>query len=533
MLIPIEHLTPDGLSAEFAAAVAAHGWSSERIALFNAGFSLYWRRSADLARRVRGWPAPRLRHVAVIAEPLAVHPYVSLLNTSAWTLYADDCDPASHAEFLAYLLAYGDRLMVLGEVTMAALHHAAWWFERSHSECAAFTAAAARSSRPDADAFGALATMLPWLGQLGHPAVNPVAGDHLLIPGTEVQVPRELEAFPLALVESWTIAARHAVTTYVNRWRATPTAIPSLLAWLTGAAPPLLITARQRIIWDPAAPDRVGAVRGELKRCSAAAVDDIDADLHLVARHTERFLAALAAPGSLPPGSEAEQRGYVYMHRERGLLVYDLDEPGIDRRTGPALPFARAMLGARAVHEWAHRAVDAGCVPWSLPAAEERTRLDAIATLLDAAIAAAPAAVRDTTADDLRSLVAEEGGTPGSALATLLTRRMPDFQCNLLAQRFLDEAERETYVRHNVRTLRGELPPARRWRLLVRYLYELQYLRFSAVADPHRFLLHSTWADEDLIASGLVDRATFDALADAVSALCDGYAVDETKIHVG
>jgi hypothetical protein len=190
------------------------------------------------------------------------------------------------------------------------------------------------------------------------------------------------------------------------------------------------------------------------------------------------------------------------------------------------------MLGARALHEWAHRAVEAGAVPWSPSVPERASRLAAIAAGLDAAVAAAPAAVRAATADDLAALAADEGGTAGAALAALLMRRMPDFQCNLLAQRLLDEAERETYVRHNVRSLRGELPPAQRWRMLVRYLYELQYLRFSAVADPRRFLLRSTWAEEDLIGSGLVDRAAFDALADAVAALCDGYGVDATKFHV-
>jgi hypothetical protein len=205
------------------------------------------------------------------------------------------------------------------------------------------------------------------------------------------------------------------------------------------------------------------------------------------------------------------------MHRTRGLLAYDLDEPGIDRRHGPALPFARAMLGARAAHEWAHRAVDAGWVPWSLSASEHAARLAAVAAALDRALAAAP--------------IAERPAVDGTALTQLLTGRMPDFQSNLLAQRFLDEAERETYVRHNIRTLRPEFPPARRWQMLVRYLYELQYLRFSAVPDRRRFLLASTWADDDLLAAGLVDRSTFDALADAVAAVCDGYAVDESRLR--
>ena len=519
MLVPIEHLGPDGLSDAYAPAVAARGWSAERIALFDAAFARYWRRSADLARRVRGWPAPRLRHVAVIAEPLAVHPYVSLLNTSAWTFYADDLDPASsHPEFAAYLLAYGDRLMVHGDVTTAALHAAAWWLERDDAECAAFAAAAARSARPDADAFRLLAAALPWLRQLGHATLRPCAERHRVIPDTEVQVPLALEAEPPALVRGWTAAARRALAAYEARWpAATPAAVSALTDWLAVDAPPLVITVRGRIVWDPDAADRLGALRTELKRCSGAAVADIDADLRVVADHTRRFLAALADAGALPAPGDAEQRGYVFMHRTRGLLAYDLDEPSIDRRRGPALPFARAMLGARAAHEWAHRAVDAGSVPWSLPVSEQAARLAAVAVLLDRAIAAAPARERpDAT---------------GAELARLLMQRMPDFQCNLLAQRFLSEAERETYVRHNVRTLRSELPPSRRWQMLVRYLYELQYLRFSAIPDPRRFLLTSTWAADDLIASGLIDRATFDALADAVAALCDGYAVDEARVR--
>ena len=533
MLVPIEHLGPEGVSRAFADALLARGWSAARIALFDAAFDLYWRRSADLARRARGWPAPRLRHVAVVADPLAVHPYASLLNTSAWTLYAGDLDPAgSHPELVAWLLAHGDRLMVLGEVTMAALHHAAWWLERDGAECAAFAAAAARSTRPDGDALRHLAAALPWLRRLGHATLRPCPGPYRAIPDTEVQVPREAEAEPPALVEAWTAAARRAVAAYADRWRpADPSAARALLDWLGADAPPLLIAARGRLLWDPQAPDRVGALRAELKQCSGAALRDVLADLRVVAAHTRRFLAACADPAALPPAGDAEQRGYVFMHRERGLLAYDLDEAGIDRRLGPALPYARAMLGARAVHEWAHRAVDAGWVPWSLPAAEHEARLAAVATLLDAAIADAPAALRAATADDLAALIAEAGGSPGAALPGQLMRRMPDFQCNLLAQRCLDEAERETYVRHNIRTLRGEYPPARRWRMLVRYLYELQYLRFSAVADPRRFLLASTWADADLLAAGAVTRERFDALADAVAALCDGYAVDGARVR--
>ena len=55
---PIEHLTPIGMSGEFAALLAARrGWRPAQVALFDAGFSLYWTRSAALARRTATWPA--------------------------------------------------------------------------------------------------------------------------------------------------------------------------------------------------------------------------------------------------------------------------------------------------------------------------------------------------------------------------------------------------------------------------------------------------------------------------------------------
>ncbi|MGH7785274.1 MAG: hypothetical protein ACRERC_00310, partial [Candidatus Binatia bacterium] len=141
--------------------------------------------------------------------------------------------------------------------------------------------------------------------------------------------------------------------------------------------------------------------------------------------------------------------------------------------------------------------------------------------------------VRAATAGDLAALVGSEPGaaSPGAALARLIERRMADYQSNLLAARYLDQAERETYVRQNVRTLRAEYPAARRWRLLARYLYEIQYLRFSAVADPHAFFVHSTWCDADLFASGAISEPRFEALVAAVASLCDAYAVDESRFR--
>jgi hypothetical protein len=535
VLIPIEHLRPAGMGADFAIALGdRRGWSAERIALFNAAFALYWTRTTDLAHRTRTWAPPRLRHVAVFDDPLAVHPYAQLLNTSAWTLYAPDVDPArSHAELAAYLLAHGDRMTRLGEVTMAALHNAAWWFERSDAECAAFAAAAAASTRPDAAALRALAGALPWLRRLGHAELRPApAHGHRTIPATALQVPLADAAEPPRLVDRCRDVARAAVERYTAAWRATDlAALDALSDWLAAAGPRLLICSRAgRILWEPGRAARVAPLRAALKRASGAAVRDIHADLVVLDRHTTRFLASLADPAALPgAGQVTEQRGYTYMHRERRLLAYDLDEPGVDRRQGPALPFARAMLGARAVHEWAHLAVEAGWVPLAVSAEAHAARVAALAAQLAAVVAHAPEPVRRLGADDLTALAASEAAPPGAALARVLLRRMPDFQANLLAARYLAEAERETYVRQNVRALRDDYRPAQLWRLLVRALYEFQYLRVSAVADRRTVFLRSTWFDADFFDRGVLDAGRFDALAAAVAAICDCYAVDETK----
>jgi hypothetical protein len=87
----------------------------------------------------------------------------------------------------------------------------------------------------------------------------------------------------------------------------------------------------------------------------------------------------------------------------------------------------------------------------------------------------------------------------------------------------------ETYVRHNVRTLRPSYPPTQLLRMLVRYLFEYQYLALTAVADRTAFLMRSTWFDQDFVASGVLDPATFAALADAGADLCACWAVDETR----
>jgi hypothetical protein len=526
------------MSGEFAALLAGRrGWRPARVALFDAGFSLYWTRSAALARRTATWPSPRLRHVAVVADATAVRPYSQLLNTSAWTLYASDLDAdRANPEWVAYLLAHGDRMAVTGEVTMPAAQAAAWWLDRTDDECIAFSAAAARATRPDAAGFRALAAALPWLRLLRHVDLRPprLVSPHRTIPGTGILVPEALEHEPPALILRWHEAAEHALATYRAAWAARdPKAARELADWLAQAAPPLLVTADAgRVVWDPQLPDRVSALRDTLADADAVAVRAIHDDLRVVDRHTRAFLAAVVDPAPLAAApADADQSGYSYLHRERRLVAYNVDERGMERRHGTPLPFGRAMLGARTTHEWAHLADAAGWVPRTADAARWQEAQDALADALDATIAGAPAAIRARTARDVSRLT--EGGSPGRALARIALTRLPDYRANLIARRFLDEDERETYVRHNVRTLRPDYPPEQLWRMLVRYLYEYQYLgahlALTCVADARTFLWQSTWFADDFVASGVLDGARFDALAEAMSAICRAHSVDETR----
>jgi hypothetical protein len=529
------------MTRAFAVLLAARrGWSPARVALFDAGFARYWSRSADLARQTTGWSPPRRRHVVIVQEPHAVRPYAQLLNTSAWTLWADDIDPeGSHPELLAWLLALGDRMAMTGEVAPAAVQNAAWWFERTDAECDAFRAAAAASTRLDAESLRAVAAALPWLRRLRHETLCPAPAGvpHRSIPGTGLLVPRDLEPEPPALVERMADVSRVALTTWRAAWRrSAPDVVRRTCDRLVETAPPLLVTGqRGRIVWDPDRPTAVGALRAELSRADAVAVDAIAADLAVVERHTRAFLGAVVDLAALPmPHPDAAQAGLAYLHHARRLLAYDLHEPGMERLVGPPLPFGREMLGARAAHEWAHLADEAGWVPRTVSETEYAARESALADLLDATIAAAPAAVRARTAADLASLAG--AGSAGAGLAHVTVQRMPDWRANLVARAFMTPAERETYVRHNVRTLRPEYPAASLWRMLVRYLYEVQYLGprlgLTTMPDPRAYFVHSTWFADDLLSTGVLDEARFDALVAAVDALCACWAVDPTRLRL-
>jgi len=519
VLVPIEHLGPDGVTPAFAAFLGETcGWASARVDFFNRAFATYWSRSAELADRCRDWPSPRLRNVAIAGRTDDVPLYAQILNTSTWTLFAADFDPAtSDVEFAAYLLAHGDRMTVTGEVTEAALRNAAWWLTRSDTEVAAFAAAAQRSSRPDAEAYRRLATAVSWLRSAAHRSLRPplLVQRYGALPGCDVLIPPSDVPAANALVQDWGTVARRVVADFTARWR-TPNrdALATLSDWLASEAPRVVLCSRRRrSVWDSSEPSRVGALRAELRHVGGEIISSIHADLRVIAARSRAFHDALVYPDALAPvAAEMEQGGYVYMSRDQGGIAYDLHEPGIERLAMPAIPFARAMLAARTVHEWAHRAVDSGWVGFAVAPAEFARRKAACADRLD-------------------EVIGGRDGASGTNLIQKILPRFDDFRANLLAQRFLNRVERETYARHNLRTLRGSYDAAGRWPMFVRYLYEVQYLRFTGVADRLAFLRHSTWFEQDFVVSGHVQLDALAELDASFGELAACWAVDESRFR--
>ena len=553
ILVPIEHLSPTGLSDEFAAALAQHSKQADAIREFVDGaIARYWERCARLATKSRTWDYPRIRNIAIVDSTTFIPPYVQFLNTTTWTLFDCDFDPrTSSVELVAYLLAHGDRMSRTGEATLAALHNAAYWFGLSDEEVQDFQKGARSSTRPDGEAFAALAEAISWLQQLCHETLRPPASadGYLQITNTGLLVPRSIKEKPGELVSTWTDVAKRAVTEYYRAYSGSDSAAAAeVLEFLREQQPEVVITGQNnRVLWDPDHPDRVGTVRNELKRAGADALRSIRADIGVIDDHSRNFRTRASRFADLPlPEDDIGQDGYTYLLRGRKILAYNLYEAHLERLRTPALPYARSMLGARAYHEWCHLAVDAGWVGHHLSDRQLQERILATRDALDDTLAEAPEAARRAAGADLLALtrthppdeVLEWGGgsilvagaTGGGALLRMILPRVADYKANLLAARLQSDDERETYVRQNIRSLRSEFAPPQTWRMFARYMYELQYMRFSGVDDPRTYFLRSTGFEAEFLLNKIVTEQAFDRIDRAFRNLFDAFAIDTSMI---
>jgi hypothetical protein len=535
-VIPLEELGDAGVARGFARELEAEGVSAAWIALFDAAYRLYRERADVLATRAPDtWFPPRKQNVCVVRDAARTRPYYVPFHRSSWLFYLGDFDPeASHVELATYLFFHTERLGLTQNATAAAVHNLGYWLLRSEDEKAAFAAAVARSTRPDAAVYRAIAGALRWVGRVAHPELAPLEDKHERygqIPHTGLLVPASLQAELTTLGRAAKETASDVARSYFAGYARDPGAGARLAAWLAAEAPEVLVTGEGGdVVWDPAAPADTARLVATVGDLPAEAADSIRDDLAVADARSRAFLGALRDPAALPrPGDEIEQSGLVYLHAERRLCAYNLHEPGMNRLAEVAAPYERLMLGARTVHEWAHLAVDAGLV--RVPREEQGKHslaLRAFSELADDIARDAPAELREVVRQEARSAGCV---SLGEVLLGRILGRMPDYQANVLARRLLEPDEMETYIRQQTTTLAQEnLGP---YSQLGRYAYEMQYLGLGRVPDAMGYVLASTWFVEQFVEPGILTLERFGALSAAVARICACYRVDESAFVPG
>lgn len=549
VLVPVEHLSKEGVSEEYRALFARYSTDDPAfLELLSAAVRLYWQRLTELHRLAPAhWFPPRIQHIALIAAPEQVRPYFQPIHQSTWLLYASDFDPKlANLEFACFQILQAERMGQMNQVVAATGANLSYWLLRSDEEIAQYREACATNPRPDIHGQRTLSKHLGWIRSLYHETLRPPSEalkqqqQLQLLPGTGLFLSRARFADMERLVHSCSRAAHENVANFFKaQGRGAGSAearqqLDALCDGLRQTPPRMLISGQDgQLLWDFEQPAAVDGLRRLLKDCSPQVLKSLQADWQVIDQRSRQFIAALKNLDSLPQPQAhyADQNGLCYMHIRRRELTYNLQEAGMQRLLEITPPFERLMLGARAIHEWGHLFVDSGGVPVAPDAlATHAARLQRCAALYEEILAAAPTTVQRIAATSLHELRQGDEGA-GEALARLTLARMEDFQANLMAQRFLPAAEMETYVRNNHRSHVHDYPREAYFQRLARYVYEYQYLRFSAMADPESYFLKTTWFSEQYLHNQVLSWERAQALIRCVSEICDCYQVDEERFH--
>jgi hypothetical protein len=542
-LIPAEHLGPDGIDPAFAARLPSEHADEGWLGVFNAAFALYQARVNDLfARSPRHWFPGRRSNVFIVTAPEATHPYLRPLSRSAWLLYASDFAPAtSSVELAAFLFVQAERLNIVGDVQQTLAKTLSYFVGVEGFDDADFRAGCEACTRPDATGYRALAGICEFPG-LFHQDLRPLSlelAGYGVLGDTGLVVPASFEQTVAPVAAAFEDAAKTSVADYYRRQA--PTGAESdagagqeLLAWLTEAKPfVLLVNSAGDVLWDPEQPSDTRALAQRFKGLGEAPAAGIRRDLQLIHDRSRAFLDALKDPGSLPePTEEVDQEGGTYIHTQRGMIAFDVEQQAswVPLREATP-PYQRLLLAARTVHEWGHLADESGLI--SIPAENQDAAQEAraeLAAAFDDVVQKAPPPVRSWAEARLPEILGASGGRIGEALADYALRRLPDFAANRLMTHFLEPAELESYLRVNVRTHAEEgIDP---FQLLARHAVEYQYLRLSrGLEDPMTYFLELTGVDRVLIQGGLLTLGQLEAILDATWKACECYVVDAGRFR--
>ena len=538
-VVPVEHQSPTGVTEEFRAVAA-----EERTLpggffdLLDEAVAKQFERQAPLyAQARRQWFPPRRTNLCIVTEPRDARPYYQPFIGNSLLMYASDFDPAeSNVEFATYQLLHAERLSIVRNMAKTVVGNLGYFLLRSEAERQAFAEAAIRCTRPDAAGFAALGEAMSWVGDVLHQDLKPplLRTDGLTeLPGTGLLLTDEQAGALGPLIEAFESAGRGVIEGYYTAQAESlggPSAAERITTFVLERRPRLLLAdAKDRVIWDPDHPERTEAIADAAASICERAAQAICRDLEMVSSRTEEILGRLRDPSALPShGDEVQQEGGVYLHEERGLMVYSLHQPGVNTQREGTPPFHAWLLGARMAHEWGHLAADADLVR---VAPERRSTFTAakaeLTALFDAIVKRAPEKVRAQAEEHFAGRTL--GTSIGEAMLEMQLKRIGDFKSNVFAQAVLPVEEMEAYVRVNVRPLAAE--PGSFLSKLARYAYEFQYLGFSRMEDPKHYFFSSTWFVDNYIDTGILSREDAERMLDLMGEVCKSYTLSPDALH--
>jgi len=539
-LIPIEDLQATGMSDACERRLLQRPHAVRVRHVFDASFARVHRMATALAAAAPDvYPPPRLSNIALLADSHQGHPYFRPFIGMSLVLYATDFDPESSSiEHAAYQLIVAERLGQTKRAGLAALEALPYLSSLSAEATADFCTGAARSKRPDAEAARLVAAALPvLLDKLRCDGLvedrKPPSG-YARIKGTPLVVSLDVVPVIQGLVKRLDAIAVEVAEQHYTRQRARTADLPSasdrLLAYLNHSCPRLLIVdgPNGRLLWDPQKPAELTAIAAAISQAGDRPLESLLLDLRAVDAVTALFFARVKDAASfLVPNQSLEEAGGVYVQKERALLAYALEQPGLSTLREEAPPFHRQLLVLRAMHEWGHVAVDAGVVPVpSARAADFEAAGVRLAGVFAKIVDALPSEARSTADAELARMRDE-----GTRLEDLPFSRLEDYRSNLLCRHLLPPGPLDVYVRANVRSLESE--PVGQLRKLARYAYEAQYLFLAGFRDPLQYLFEGTFFREEYTVPGLVSEDMTQELVLAVGALCACYELDKTRILPG
>lgn len=541
--VPIEFLSEIGIRDTFSQHLISNGiCTTNNIDLFNQAYSIYFERARMLYKKCpHYWFPPRLQHICIVTDSGLVHPYFQPYNKNSWLLYSDDLEAESSSlEFVVFQFFHIERMWLIGKIDPLLYANFSYFLTLTETQVQNFIEGCQKTTRPDHTGFRALAQAIPTIRGLYHQQLNKPdtrLNNVRVMHDTGLVVPASAHQTLGQLQQVWSKTTQSVITAHQNlHSKVSVDAGKTIEHWLNTQQPKLLITGNidgdpNGILWAPSSVSESNRLREVFSQVSESAEPCILADLKVIDDHSRRFLKSLRQPDQLSkPASYMTEGGLSYIHKNYMLVAYNLGQTrNLTRLWQPAPPYERLMLAARTVHEWGHLAAESGWVIIPQEYQQKRQALEqSLVTLFDQIHSCVPIKIQNQIAPEVTRLQAETGSLGQTLLKRMLVR-IEDYMANLVASRFLNADEMDTYVRNNVHCHLQDYSSEGLYMQLIRQAYEFQYLHLSRIENPLQWFYGSTWFVEYFVDNDIISKALFEQLTEVVGAICNCYTVDESK----